>query len=160
MTYRTRLSLTTAALLVAAATSACGGSGSGAPSDASEKDFCETQSSLLRDLLPEDMAAPEVPSDKEMATAIKDWGKELEAVGTPEDIPDDARKGFEAVVKQAEEIDAEDFSIEKLEELEMGGKDASAEVKDQATAFANYLTKKCGNPMDDLELPEMPGSTE
>ena len=91
-----------------------------------------------------------------MAKAVKDWGKKIEEVGTPEDISDDARKGFEAVVEQAKEIDASDFSIEKLEELEKGGADASAEAKKQAEAFGNYLTETCGNPMDDLEMPEMP----
>jgi len=160
LTIRTRLSITTAALLVGAAASACGGGGSGAPSDASEKEFCQTQTSLLEDLLPDDMTNPEVPTNEEMAEAVKGWGKDLEAVGTPDDIPDDARKGFEAVVEQANEIDAEDFTIEKLEELEQGGKDASAEAKKQATAFSDYLTETCGNPMDDLELPEMPEMPE
>lgn len=161
MKIRTRLTLTSAALLVGAATSACGGSsgGGGAPTDASEKDFCATQSSLLEDLLPDDMSNPEVPSNEEMATAVKGWGTKLEEVGTPEDIPDDARKGFEAVVEQANDIDPADFSIDKLEQLETGGADASAEVKKQAQAFSDYLTETCGNPMDDLDLPEMPDSS-
>lgn len=165
MTLRDRLTMTTAAILVGAVTSACGGGGAGggAPSDASEGDFCDTQTSLIDDLLPDDLTNPEVPSNEEMAEAVKGWGAKLEEIGTPEDIPDDARKGFEAVVQQAKEIDASDFTIEKLEELEQGGENASAEVKAQATAFSDYLTEKCGNPMDDLELPELPelpGSTE
>lgn len=161
MTIRTRLTMTTAALLVGAVASACGGGGgSGAPSDASESDFCGTYSGLLEDLLPDDMTNPEVPSNEDMAEAVKGWGANLEEVGTPEDIPDDARKGFEAVVQQAKDINAEDFTIEKLEELEQGGEDASAEVKEQASAFSDYLTDTCGNPMDDLELPEMPEMPE
>ena len=167
MTIRTRLTMSAASLLVAVATSACGGgSGSGAPSDADEADFCDTQASLIEDLLPDDMANPEVPSNEEMAEAVKGWGDKLEEVGTPDDIPEDARKGFEAVIQQAKDINAEDFTIEKLEELEQGGEDASAEVKEQASAFSDYLTEKCGNPMDNLDLPEMPeipeipGSTE
>ena len=162
MNTRTRLSLTSAVLLVGAVTTACGGGG-GAPTDASEKDFCDTQSSLLGDLLPDDMTNPEVPTNDEMAKAVKDWGKELEEVGTPEDIPEDARAGFEAVVKQTKEIDASDFSIEKLEELEQGGADASEKAQKQAQAFTDYLTEKCGNPLEDLDLPdmpEMPDSTE
>lgn len=155
MNIRARLTMTSTVLLVGAVTTACGG-GSGAPSDASEKDFCDAQSSFFKDLLPEDMANPEVPSNEDMAKAVKDWGAELEEVGTPEDISDDARAGFEAVVEQARDIDASDFSIEKLEELQQGGEDASAEVKKQAQAFSDYLTETCGNPMDDLELPEMP----
>jgi hypothetical protein len=161
MKISTRLTVTSVLLVVGAATSACGGGG--APTDASEKDFCETQSSLLDDLLPDDMSNPELPSDEQMAKAVKDWGSELEKVGTPEGIPDDARKGFDNVVEQARKVDASDFSIDKLEELEAGGKDASKEVKKQAEAFSDYLTTTCGNPMDDIEMPtmpEMPGSTE
>ena len=161
MKISTRLTMTSAVLLVGAVTTACGGGG--APTDASEKDFCETQSSLLADLMPDDMTNPELPSDEAMAKAVKDWGRELEQVGTPEDIPEDARKGFDAVVEQAKDIDTSDFSIEKLEELESGGKDASQEVQDQAEAFSDYLTETCGNPIDDIEMPEMPemsGSTE
>ena len=162
MKTRTRLTLTSAVLLVGAATTACGGgaAGGGSPTDASEKDFCATQSSLLEDLLPDDMTNPEVPSNEEMAAAVKSWGTKLDDVGTPEGIPDDARQGFEAVIEQAREIDAADFSIDKLEQLEMGGADASAEAKKQAQAFSDYLTSTCGNPMDNLDLPEMPGSSK
>ena len=161
---RTRLAVGAAVLLVGVTTSACGdgvgGGASGAPTDASEKEFCATQSSLLEDLMPADMSAPELPSDEKMAEAVQDWGSKIEQVGTPEDISDDARKGFEAVVEQASEVDASDFSIEKLEELAAGGKDASAETKKQAAAFEEYLTETCGNPIDDLEMPEMPEMPE
>ena len=155
---RTRLTVSSAVLLVGAVASACGSGGGGAPTDASEKDFCQTQTSLLEDLMPDDMSAPELPSDEQMAEAVKDWAKKIEDVGTPEDISDDARKGFEAIVEQANEIDASDFSIEKLEELEAGGEDASAETRKQADAFEKYLTETCGNPLDDLEVPELPES--
>lgn len=156
MSTRTRLALSSAVLLVGAVTTACGGGGSGAPADASEEEFCDAQSSLLEDLLPEDMTTPEMPSNEDMAQSVQDWGAEIEEVGTPEDIPDAARAGFEAIVEQAKDIDAADFDTEKLEELEMGGADASAEVKEQAQAFSDYLTETCGNPMDNLEMPEMP----
>lgn len=154
MNIRARLTLTGAMLLVGAVTTACGGGG--APTDASEKDFCETQSSFFGDLLPDDMANPEVPTGEEMARAVKDWGKDLEEVGTPDDIPDDARAGFERIVEQAQDVDVSDFSIERLEDLQQGGAEASEKVQKQAQAFADYLTEKCGNPLDDLDLPEMP----
>ena len=162
MKHRARVTLTSAVLLVGAVTSACGGGGGGAPTDASEDGFCEAANSLMSHLLPEDMSSAELPSDEDMARALKDWGARMEEVGTPDDISDDARAGFEAVVDQAKEIDASDFSMENLEDLEMGGADASEEVKKQAEAFGDYLTDTCGNPMDDIEMPdlEMPESTE
>ena len=158
-TSRTRLTASAAVLLIGAAASACGGGGAGggAPADASEKEFCQTQTSLLEDLMP-DMSSTELPSDQQMAKAVKDWGAKIEKVGTPEDISDDARKGFERIVEMADEIDAADFSIEKLEQLEAGGEDASPEAQKQADAFEKYLTETCGNPLDDLEMPEMPES--
>ena len=161
MDIRTRLTLTCAVLLVGGLTSACGGSG-GAPTDASEKGFCEAADSLLADLVPEDMTSPELPSDEDMATAVQDWGRRMEEVGTPGNISEKARKGFESVVEQAQDVDASDFSLEHLEELEQGGADASAEVKEQAEAFGDYVADTCGDPMDDVELPELPdmgGST-
>jgi hypothetical protein len=161
-TIRARLTLTSAVLLVGAVTAACGGGGSGAPSDASEDGFCEAANSLLTDLMPDDMSAPEVPSDEDMAQAVKDWGTRMEEVGTPDDIPDDAREGFEAVLAQIEEIEASDFSAENLEELGNGGAEASEEVQRQAEAFGDYVTETCGDPMDDIEVPEleMPETTE
>jgi len=155
MTIRARLTLTGAVLLVGTVTSACGGGG-GAPSDASKDGFCEAANSLVSDLMPDDLTTGELPSDQDMAQAVKDWGSRMEEVGTPEDIPDDARKGFESVVDQAKDIDAADFSMDDLEDVEGGGADASAEEKKQAEAFDTYLTETCGNPMDDIKLPEMP----
>ena len=163
MNTRTRLTLSSAVLLVGAVTTACGGgSGGGAPADASEKEFCDSQSSLLEDLLPDDLTNPEMPSNEKMAQTVKDWGAKIEKVGTPESITDEARAGFEVVVDQARDIDAADFDVAQLQELQSGGADASAEVKAQAQAFSDYLTETCGNPLDDLkmpELPEVPGST-
>lgn len=157
---RTRLSVSSVVLLVGALASACGsGGGGGAPDDASAKDFCQTQTSLLEDLLPDDMTNPKLPSGEDMAQAVKDWGAKIEKVGTPDDISDDARKGFERIVEMAGDIDPADFSIDKLDELQAGGAEASAKAKKQADAFAKYLTETCGNPLDSLDLPEMPESS-
>jgi hypothetical protein len=164
MTIRTRLALTSAVLVLGALTSACGGgdggsggaSGGGAPTDATKDEFCSTQTGLFKELMG-DMT--EMPTNEQMATAVKDWAKKLEDVGTPEGISDDARAGFEDLIEQARDIDAADFSIDKLDELAKGGEGASKEVQKQATAFADYLTETCGNPLDDLQLPEVPGQT-
>lgn len=159
MNTRARLTLSTTVLLVGAVTSACGG-GSGAPTDASEDSFCKAANSLFTDLVPQD--ATEMPSEADMAKAVKDWGSEMEEVGTPEGISDDARAGFETVVEQAKDIDADDFSMENLQELQAGGDEASEEEKKQAEAFGTYLTDTCGDPTEGLEVPDMdaPDSTE
>ena len=87
-------------------------------------------------------------------------GREARGGRHPRGHPGGRAQGLRGGREQADEIDADDFSIEKLEELEQGGKDASAETKKQATAFSDYLTEKCGNPMDNIELPEMPEMPE
>lgn len=158
MDNRARLTVSSAVLLVGAVTSACGGGGSGAPTDASEDRFCEAVSSLTADLVPEDTSNTEMPSDEELAQSVKDWAAEMERVGTPEGISEDARAGFETVVEQTQDIDASDFSIENLEQLGEGGADASEQEKTEAEAFGTYLSETCGDPtveMPDLELPDL-----
>jgi hypothetical protein len=129
--------MTGALLLVGAATSACGGGG--APTDASEKDFCETQSSLLSDLMPDDMSNPELPSDEQMAKAVKDWGAELEEVGTPEDIPDDAKAGLGITLDAINDL-PDDASQEDVIQIESSFSD---DEKKKTDAFNDYLAKTC-----------------
>ena len=156
MNTRTRLSLTSAVLLVGAVTTACGGGSGGAPTDASEKDFCDTQSSLLGDLLARRHDQPRGPDQRRDGQGRQGLGEELEEVGTPEDIPDDARKGFEAVISRPTRSTPPTSPSRSSRSSEQGGADASEEARKQAQAFTNYLTEKCGNPLEDLDLPEMP----
>ncbi|MBC2932226.1 hypothetical protein [Nocardioides sp. zg-1228] len=154
MTIHARLGLAGAAVLLAA-TSACGAGEP--PTDADEDRFCDTADSLMSGLLPEDPTDSELPRDEDMARAVRDWGARMEEVGTPAGIPDEARKGFEAVVEQAKGMDASDFSLETLRELEGGGADSSEQVQAQTDAFGDYLAETCGDPIDDLEMPELEG---
>ncbi|WP_210651073.1 hypothetical protein [Nocardioides sp. SYSU D00065] len=162
MTIRTRLTLTSAALLVGALTSACGGGAAdGAPTDASKDAFCKAQSSLFTEL-DIDFTNPdaELPTEKDMADAMHSWADELEEVGTPENIPDDARDGFEETVKAASDISAEDLESPDLEALE---NDLSEEAQKSMESFSTYVTDTCGSMFGDVEMPEMPevpGSTE
>lgn len=153
MTMRARLGLAAAAVLLAGVTTSCGAGG--APTDADEDQFCDAANSMMSGLVPEDTTVPQLPSDEDMARAVQDWGARMEEVGTPAGIPDEARKGFEVVIEQTEEIDASDFSLEALKELESGGADASEQVQEQTDAFADYLDETCGNPINDLDVPEL-----
>jgi hypothetical protein len=160
MSLRTRLAATGSVLVIGVLASACGGgddsgSASGPPTDASKDAFCSSYSDLFTSMVGDGTS---IPSDEEMATAVKDWASKLKDTGTPEGISDDARAGFEDLIAQADAIDSDDFSIDKLEQLAQGGSDASAEAKKQALAFATYLTDTCGNPLDDVQLPDLSGS--
>jgi hypothetical protein len=153
MSIRTRLTMSSAILLVGAVTTACGGSGGGAPADASKDEFCKAQSSLFTDL-DLDFTDPDaaLPSEKEMAEAMHSWADELEKVGTPENISDEARDGFEETVKAAGDISEADLKSPDLDALESNmSKDAQKKVE----AFTTYVNDTCGSMFGDLDVPEM-----
>ena len=122
--------------LVAGATAGCGASGP--PTDASEKDFC----GVFEDFYAEmgEMGADASTSDG--IKALKKVAEELKEVGTPEDISDDAREGFELTIEAIESIedDATEEEIGKLLE-----EDFSKEEQEKADAFDEYLEKTCDN---------------
>ena len=143
---RTRLALPTVLLLLGSL-AACGGDG---PTDASKEDFCDAQSGLFSEM---DLDADKLPSDEEMAEAFQRWGEKLEKVGTPKNISDEARAGWEELVEDVKDIDAEDLSQENLEkQLE----DLGDETDKKAKAYSDYVSKECGDQLDDLEMPDMP----
>jgi hypothetical protein len=153
MTIRTRLTMSSAILLVGAVTTACGGSGGGAPADASKDDFCKAQSSLFTDL-DLDLTDPEaaLPSEKEMADAMHSWADKMEKVGTPENISDEAREGFEETIKAAGDISEADLKSPDLNALE---NDMSKDAQKKVEAFTTYVNDTCGSMFGDLEVPEM-----
>ncbi|GAA1911145.1 hypothetical protein [Nocardioides hwasunensis] len=159
MNFRTRLTVTSAVLLVGSVTAACGGGGgAGAPTDASEKEFCNAQLSLL-DNLDIDVTDPEAstPDEEAVADAMHSWADELEKVGTPEGISDEARDGFEETVKAARDIDASDLETPDMSALEDG---LSADQKKSLETYSTYVTEKCGSMFDDIEMPELPETPE
>jgi hypothetical protein len=153
MTIRTRLTLSSAILLVGAVTTACGGSGGGAPADASKDDFCTAQSSLFTDL-DLDFTDPDaaLPSEKEMADAMHSWADKMDEVGTPENISDEARDGFEETVKAAGDISEADLKSPDLDALESN---MSEEAQKKVEAFTTYVNDTCGSMFGDLDVPEM-----
>ena len=74
-------------------------------------DFCEAYNSLF-----EAFADGTQPTDAEAVKAIKKWADDLDEVGTPEDIPADAQKGFELIVATVQKIedDATQADMQKL----------------------------------------------
>jgi hypothetical protein len=140
--------LTASLVLVGASVVGCGGGG-GAPTDASKDDFCKELNSVFTGV---DLGGEDTTQKKVLA-AIKSWAKDMEKVGTPENMPDEARDGFELMIKEVgdleEDATTEDF-INLEEELSEGETKASA-------AFEKYTTDTCGAP-ELPELPEIPSS--
>ena len=90
---------------------------------------------------------------------FRSWADKIEEVGTPENISDDARKGFEETVKAAHDVSEADLKSPDLDSLEA---DMSDEAKKQVEAFSSYVNDTCGSMFGDLETPEVPeagGST-
>lgn len=119
-------------VLVAGTAAGCGG---GPPTDASKDDFCGVFEDFNKTVGGMDADA----SQEDFVKAIKDVGKELEEVGTPEDIPDDARRGFEKTLEMIDKIE-DDASQEELDKLEKELSDAEQKDSD---AFDEYLAKTC-----------------
>ena len=82
-------------VLVGATALGCsgGGGGAGAPTDATEEDYCAGYQSLF-----DDMSTMADATDAEIIAQIKDWATTMEETGTPEDMPEDARAGFETTM--------------------------------------------------------------
>jgi len=82
-------------MLVGFGATACGGGGGGggdsAPKDASVEDFCTAMKGFG------DASAEE--------SKVADHVDELKDTGTPSDMPEDARKGFEFIIDNAKKLD-------------------------------------------------------
>jgi hypothetical protein len=121
------------AVLLALSLSACGG-GVDAPEDASQEAFCETFNSQAE--------IGEAESAGDQADKAHDIADKLEEVGTPDDISDDARKGFEEYVEALQDIDEDD-----VETLSDASEDEAAEAldidQDAFTAFFEYAFEAC-----------------
>lgn len=103
-------------VLLAVSLSACGSddsSGGGgdepeaAPESASVEDFCAAYTGDPSDL-------PSDPSPEEQVQSIQDAIEELADVGTPEDMPEEAKAGFDVYLEAAADLEPED--VQALEE--------------------------------------------
>ena len=132
--------LATAALLTTLA--ACGGGGSGAgagaPKDASVDDYCKSFVAVFT----------EGGSDMTGITGkdIQSWGDRLAETGTPSEMSDDERAGFEIFVKFASEVDS-GASIDDIEDPKV-----SDDEQAQVDAFLEYSGTTCAQAMQEAML--------
>jgi hypothetical protein len=124
-----------------------GGDADDAPKSASVEEFCEGLNEFDE---VDDDASPEEQVDQAHEVADR-----LSEIGTPEDIPDDAREGFEIYLEAISEVDADD--IEALDDVESEEELAdalgiSSEDQDKITAFFEYTFETCA----ELSTPEIP----
>lgn len=133
-------------VLVGASVAGCS-DGGGAPTDASEDEFCGALTSLFS----EPGAMAEMTKEEGVAE-IKAWAKDLRKVGTPENISDEARDGFELMIREVGKF-GEDDTAESLATLQ---ESLSASEKEASEAFDTYSTDTCGSLLGNEELPDVP----
>lgn len=144
---RTRVAAAAAAGMVGVTLSSCGG----APAAASAQSFCDVTVGLF--------SGPdtEAESPKAEADYIRALVQEMEEVGTPADIPTDARDGFELTVELLGDVDAADVEGNGLDKLE---DDLSEEEKGQLDAFGKYAFETCEFDIPGLTPPKPPELSE
>lgn len=149
-----RISLVGVPALLALSLTACSGSStdaSGAPDDASLDDFCSAFGGL-GDLV-------DAGDDTDAAVdAANDLAADLDEVGTPSDLSEDQRNGFEEYVKFLGDIDSSDVDeLASSDEADVFGDSA-----DDVTGFIQYAITSCPDALSDLtgDLPDLPSDTD
>lgn len=133
---------TGATVLIAALTlAACGDDGgngeAAAPTDAAKSDFCSA--------FMDSSAIAGAENDADRLEAAKEGIDNLEQVGTPQDVSDEQREGFEIYVEEIQ-------SADDVSDLEKVSDEDAAKVG----AFTEYTATTCADQLAD-ELSE--GST-
>jgi hypothetical protein len=139
-----KLGLLTASLvLVAGGAVGCGddsGSGSGSADGGgggsegtSTEDFCGAFQTFAEGV------AGLTGEEENLGEILKEEAQEIVDVGTPDDIPDDAKDGLQLTLDAIEDLpdDASAADMEKLEE------DFSEEDTEKSEAFSTYLEETC-----------------
>ena len=126
--------MTASLVFVAGTLVACGGAdGGGAPRSSSEEDFC---AAFLK--ISEEASGDSSDTEAQIEQA-KDAAEELADVGTPEGIPDDARKGFELMIQLIDEVES-DASEEDLNGV---FEELSEDEQKSYTSFFTYVSETC-----------------
>lgn len=151
-----RLAALSAPVLLAFSLTACGGGASGAPTDASKDDFCNVFSGDFDTDAFDPEASPEDQA-KALKEILDEQVSDYQDVGTPEDIPDDAREGFEISVDAAGDVSEDDIQ-DAFENPDGDFSDlgVSEDDQDKVAAFNSWAIEYCGaGDLGDIDLPDL-----
>ncbi len=139
-----RISLLAAPLLVVGLVAGCGDDGGGAddaaeaPKDATAEEFCAPFVDMYNDVV----AKGQDISNADAVKIAKDTAEKLEEAGTPEDMPADARKGWELVIEKLSELD-DDATVEEVQ----AAQNLSDEEQKYSDALSEYVATTCADAM-------------
>jgi hypothetical protein len=105
---------------------------------ASQDEFCEAFNGLVDEVMGAGISDPSA-----MVRAVKEWASDMEELGTPAEMPDDAQRGFELFVDKAADLD-EDMGLEDLQNL---GSELSEEDQADGQSFTGWTQENC--PLED-----------
>lgn len=126
-----------AAALLALTLTACGG----APADASVEDFCKVTQD---DAGGEEFAKAIQDEDwDKVEELVKEQADEVEEVGTPEDIPDDAREGFEIQLDAVSDLSADDYEKAFKDNKDPFEEGLEKEEQEKVEAYNEYENETC-----------------
>ncbi|KRA38982.1 MULTISPECIES: hypothetical protein [unclassified Nocardioides] len=145
-----------AVVLLALSLSACGG---GAPTDASKDDYCKA----VGDAGSEEFGKAITDKDYDKAVdLIKESADKIEEVGTPDDISDEEREGFEIQLDAVKSLDGDD--LKKAFEAEDGEDpfeaDLSKDEKEKVEAYNKYENETCSDTDDGSDQGSDDGADE
>uniref|UniRef100_UPI0031380E7D hypothetical protein n=1 Tax=Nocardioides psychrotolerans TaxID=1005945 RepID=UPI0031380E7D len=125
--------------------------------DASQDEFCEKYTTGFLGAFEEiDPEASEQEQAEAILESLKSWADDMSEVGTPEDMSDEARDGFELTIESIQDLNADDLQDEEaMAELE---DELSGDDKAAAEALQKYVTDNCdfGGLPGGLEAPSLP----
>ncbi len=131
-----RIAMLAAPLLAIGLLAGCGDDAAEAqdsPKDATVEEFCAPWVDLITNF-----SDKEDISDEDAVKLARDTADKLREAGTPKDIPADARKGFELIIKKIDDL-PEDASKQEVEDFQ---KLTDEEQKYSDALFA-YLAQTC-----------------
>ena len=140
-----RMSLLAVPLLVVGLLAGCGDDGgdggdgaADAPKNATVEEFCQPFVDMYDDVV----AKGAEISDADAVTIAKDTAEKLREAGTPEDMPEDARKGWELVIEKLADLD-DDATKEEVQ----AAQNLSQEEQEYSHALAKYVAENCADQL-------------
>ena len=115
----------------------CAGPGADAPRDALIDDFCAAKDWFVAEGLDRLSGGDFPPPDDALAELARDWAREFTRVGTPENMSQEARGGFEKAVDRLHDLEGDDVDPMIFN---WQGEDWQ---NDEVQSFAHYIANTC-----------------